>query len=190
MHFVFELWVPILLAAIGVFVVSSVLHMVIPVHRNDLKKLPGEDAFLAELRSMDVPPGEYVFPCAESMKEMGTPEMLEKFEQGPVGFLTVRNPGSINMAVTLSQWFLYTLMVSVFTAYLTHAALPPGAEYLSVFRMAGTITFLGYGLTYIPNSIWKGTHWWTTAKFLFDGLIYGLVSGGTFGWLWPSGMML
>ena len=71
MHFVHELWAPILLAAVGVFVVSSVLHMLIPIHRNDYRKLPDEDAILAYMRDAGIAPGEYVFPCPDSMKDMG-----------------------------------------------------------------------------------------------------------------------
>ncbi|GJM23957.1 MAG: hypothetical protein DHS20C16_03720 [Phycisphaerae bacterium] len=186
MHFVQELWVPILLAAVGVFVVSSVIHMLIPIHRNDYVKLPGEDAFMAQMRDIGMQPGEYVFPCPESMKEMGTPEMIEKYKLGPVGFLTIRPSGSMNMGVSLAQWFLYSLAISLVAAYLTRAALAPGSSYLSVFRFAGCVAFLGYGVSYVPNAIWKGSAWTTTAKFIFDGLLYGLVTGGVFGWLWPE----
>jgi len=186
MHFVHELWAPILLAAVGVFVVSSVLHMLIPIHRNDYRKLPDEDAILAYMRDAGIAPGEYVFPCPDSMKDMGTPEMAEKFKIGPVGFLTIRPPATINMGVTLAQWFLFSILVSICAAYLTHAALPAGSAYLSVFRFAGCVAFLCYGVSHVPDAIWKGASWTTTFKFVFDGLIYGLVTGGIFGWLWPE----
>ncbi len=186
MHFVHELWLPILLAATGVFVVSSILHMLIPIHRNDYVKLPVEDAFTSHMREIGMPPGEYIFPCPESMKEMGTPEMIERYEKGPVGFLTVMPNGTVNMGASLAQWFLYSMLMSIFVAYITHAAMPPGSSYLSVFRIAGCVAFIGYGVGYIPNSIWKGSSWTTTAKFMFDGLVYGLVTGGFFGWLWPD----
>lgn len=52
--------------------------------------------------------------------------------------------------------------------------------------MTGTVAVLAYAVTYIPDSIWKGLSWGVTAKFMFDGLIYGLVTAGTFGWLWPA----
>ena len=37
------LWLPILLSAVIVFVASSIIHMVLPVHRGDYRKLPEED---------------------------------------------------------------------------------------------------------------------------------------------------
>src|SRR2546430_13628982 len=45
------LWIPILLSAVIVFVASSILHMVLPYHRSDYKKLPDEDKVVAVLRS-------------------------------------------------------------------------------------------------------------------------------------------
>ena len=40
----------------------------------------------------------------------------------------------------------------------------------------------------ISESIWKGQSWSTTLKFVFDGLVYGLLTAGVFGWLWPGRM--
>ena len=51
--------------------------------------------------------------------------------------------------------------------------------------MAGATAFLGYSLALIQESIWKGQTWGVTFKHVFDGLIYGLLTAGTFGWLWP-----
>ncbi len=61
-----------------------------------------------------------------------------------------------------------------------------GADYLTVFRIAGTIAFLGYAGSTATESIWKGQPWSTTFKHIFDGLVYSLLTGGFFGWLWPS----
>ena len=46
-------------------------------------------------------------------------------------------------------------------------------------------TFLAYGAGPIPASIWMGKPWSVATKEVFDGLVYGLVTAGTFGWLWP-----
>lgn len=183
-----DLWLPILLSAVFVFIASSVLHMAIPIHKGDFKKLDKEDEVLASLRSAGVRPGEYMFPCAGSMKEMGTPEMQAKLKQGPVGTLIVLPGGGFNMGKCLGLWFVYTIVVSFFVAYLAALVLPVGATYSTVFRFTGTAAILGYALSNIPNSIWKGVSWSTTAKFIFDGVVYGLVTAGTFGWQWPKVM--
>jgi len=44
---------------------------------------------------------------------------------------------------------------------------------------------MSYGLGPIVNAIWKGQPWSVTLKEIFDGLVYGLLTAGTFGWLWP-----
>lgn len=186
MEFLTELWLPILLSAVFVFIASSILHMAIPIHKGDFKKLPSEDKVLGEMRAQGVQPGEYMFPCAETMKDMCTPEMQEKYKKGPVGFLTVRPSGIPRMTTNLVQWFLYSVLISIFTAYIGYHALDPGDKYLAVFRICGSAAVLAYAIANIPNSIWKGVRWSTTLKFIFDGVIYGSLTAGTFGWLWPA----
>jgi hypothetical protein len=160
--------------------------MLLPIHKGDYRKLAGEEQVLETMRSAGVTPGTYMFPCPGSMKEMSTPEMIEKFRRGPVGHLTVVPSGPPGMGKNLVQWFLYTLIVSFFVAYLTWNALWPGAEYFQVFRMAGTIAVLAYGVAVLPDSIWKGTPWRITLKFVVDGVIYGLVTAGSFAGFWPG----
>jgi len=71
-------------------------------------------------------------------------------------------------------------------AYIAGRALEPGAHYLSVFRFAGATAFFGYAFALMQQSIWYKRAWGTTFKSTFDGLIYALLTAGTFGWLWPS----
>jgi hypothetical protein len=49
----------------------------------------------------------------------------------------------------------------------------------------GTAAFLAYGLANLSNSIWKGQTWSMTIKEVIDGLVFALLTAGTFGWLWP-----
>ncbi len=181
-----SLWLPILLSAVFVFVASSVIHMASGLHKHDHVKLPQEDAVLEALRKAGVQPGSYRFPYAESMKECGTPEMLAKWQRGPVGMATILPNGSMAIGKSLAQWFVYSLVISLFAAYVGNMCLPAGTDYMRVFRVTGTVAVLGYALSNVTNSIWKGESWGTTAKFVFDGTIYGLLTAGTFGWLWPS----
>lgn len=186
MEFLAALWLPIVLSAVFVFIVSSVIHMATPLHKNDYGRVTGEEAMLAAMREAGVKPGHYMFPMADSMKEMATPEHIAKMHQGPVGFMTILPSRPINMGPNLILWFLFSLLISVFAAYLADLALPPSAHYLAVFRVAGTVAVLGHALTHIPDSIWKGLSWGITVKFIFSGVIYGLVTAGTFAWLWPA----
>jgi len=180
------LWLPILVSAALAFIASSILHMVLPIHRKDFKKVPGEDKLLEVMREIKVTPGDYVVPYSEGPKEMNSPEMVEKYNKGPVGVLTVMPSGLPNMPKLLVQWFVYCLVVSVLAAYLTGRTTGPGAEYLAVFRVAGATSFMAYSIAHISNSIWYGRSWMLTVKYVFDGLIYGLLTAGAFAWLWPD----
>jgi hypothetical protein len=177
------LWLPIVLSAVLVFVASSLIHMVLGYHAGDFDRVPDEPGVAAALR--DLPPGEYIIPKASSMKEMGDPAYVGRMEQGPVAILSVGRPGPPAMGANLAQWFLYSLVVGAAVAYVTGRALGPGAEYLAVFRMAGTAAFLAYAVALWQNPIWYFRKWSTTLKNTFDGLIYALLTAGVFGWLWP-----
>lgn len=180
-----SLWLPVLVAAVIVFVASSILHMVLPVHRSDYRKLPSEDNVMEALRRFSIPPGDYLVPCAGSPKDMKEPAFLDKMTKGPVAFMTVIASGRPKMAPSLLQWFVYCVVVGIFAGYIAGRALGPGANYLQVFRFAGCTAFVGYSLALWQDTIWFKRSWVVTLKSNIDGLIYGLLTGGTFGWLWP-----
>ncbi|HYM35348.1 MAG TPA: hypothetical protein VET48_08135, partial [Steroidobacteraceae bacterium] len=69
----FALWLPILLSAVIVFVVSSIIHMVLPWHKSDYPKLSNEDKVLDALRPLSVPPGDYMMPRPATRQEMSSP---------------------------------------------------------------------------------------------------------------------
>lgn len=180
------LWLPILLSAVIVFVASSIIHMVLPIHKSDYRKLPDEAKVLDSLRATGVTPGrEFRFPYC-TQKEMKSPEAIEKFKRGPVGLLVIMPGGEPKMGKFLGQWFLYCVVVSIFTACLTGGTRMPGVEYSAIFHVAALTAFIGYSLAQLQNSIWRGVTWGVTLKHMLDGLIYGLLTGGTFAWLWPK----
>jgi hypothetical protein len=180
-----SLWLPILLSALLVFVASSVIHMLLGYHASDFAKLPNEDATMDVLRS--APPGDYFLPYARNSEERKDPAYQEKAKRGPVGVVTIMRvemPRSFFRSLIL--WFVYAILVSTFAAYIASRALGAGTEYLEVFRFTATAAFLGYGIGVIQQSIWWGKKWSATVKTVIDGLVYGLLTGGVFGWLWPT----
>lgn len=181
-----DLWLPILVSAVFVFVVSSILHMVLPWHTSDYRQVPNEDKFMETVRNLAVPPGDYMVPRAGGREAMRSPEFVEKFKKGPVMMMTVMPGGSMAMGKNLALWFVYLILVSIFSAYVAGAALSRYAEYLEVFRFAGVAAFLSYAVAMWPMSIWYRRSWVTTLKGTIDGLIYACVTAGTFGWLWPK----
>ena len=179
------LWLPTLLSAVLVFVVSSIIHMLSPWHKGDYPKLPNEEKAMDVLRPLAIPPGEYMMPRCSSREDMRSPEFTEKMKKGPVMMLTVWPNGPAQMGKSLLLWFLYAVVVGIFAAYVVGRALPAGTEYLHVFRFAGVAAFMGYSVALWQMSIWYRRAWSTTIKITVDGLIYALLTAGTFGWLWP-----
>ena len=179
------LWLPILLSAVLVFVASSVIHMASPWHKSDYPKMPNEDQVMDALRPLAIPPGDYMVPRPQGMADMKSPEFAAKMQEGPVFVATVMPNGPMSMGRNMTMWFLYILVVSVFAGYVSGRALGQGSPYLSVFRFAGVTAFSAYSLALWQMSIWYRRAWTTTIKATVDGLIYALLTAGTFGWLWP-----
>jgi hypothetical protein len=180
-----SLWLPILLSTVLVFIVSAIIHMVLKYHNKDYTRLPNEDAVRAAIRSGNPAPAQYVVPYCSEMKEMEKPEMKQKYTEGPVAVINLMGPGVPKMGKYLIQWFIFSLVVSFFVAYIAGSAIPPGTRYLHVFRVVGATAFLAYAAGQVPAAIWMGKPWKIAWKDAFDGLVYGLVTAGTFGWLWP-----
>jgi hypothetical protein len=180
-----DLWLPILVATALVFVASNIVWMALPHHKSDAKRLPDEPAALDALGRQGLKPGLYRFPWANSMAEMKDPAFVEKLKKGPVALLTVLPSGPFNIGRQLGLWTGYLLIMGIFVAYVAGRVLGPGAPYLEVFRVAGTVAFIGYSGAQLPSSIWWGKPLGVAVKEILDGLAYALVPAGAFGWLWP-----
>lgn len=180
-----SLWLPILVAAAAVFVASSVIHMLLGYHAADYGALPAEDDVQAALRKFSLSPGDYMLP---SPGRSGKPsqEFIDRHKRGPVLMMTVMPTGEMGMARQLVLWFLYCVVIGVFTGYVAGVALAPGADYRAVFRFTGTVAFASYALALWQMSIWYRRSWATTVRSTIDGLIYALLTAGVFGWLWPG----
>jgi len=179
------LWLPTLLSAIFVFVASSVIHMVLPWHKSDYPMLPTQDKMMEAFRAFSIPPGDYLIPRPSNRQDLRSPEFAEKMKKGPVVLMTVMPSGPISMGRNLALWFVYTIVVGLFAAFVAGRALPVGALYKQVFSTVGTVAFVGYSVALWQMSIWYWRSWSLTIKTTVDGLIYALLTAATFGWLWP-----
>jgi hypothetical protein len=178
---IMDLWMPILVASVLAWIVSALVWMVFGWHKNDYAKTGNEEAARAALRGLS--PGLYSIPHAMDQKEMAKPELQKKMQEGPVAMLAIMPSALPKMGVLLGSSFIFNVLVSVFCAYMVSRTVAADASYLQVFRVAGTTAFAAYGLAYIQESIWFGRPYSVTAKNLLDALLYGLVTGGAFGWL-------
>ncbi len=179
------LWLPILLSSVIVFVASSIIHMASPWHKSDYPRMANEDQVMDALRPLAIAPGDYMVPRPSSMADMKSAEFKAKVERGPVMIATVMPNGQTSMARNLGMWFVYLIAVGIITAYVAAHALLPGAPYRAVFRFAGLVSFVAYALALWQLSIWYRRSWGITFKATVDGLIYGLLTAGTFAALWP-----
>jgi hypothetical protein len=179
-----SLWLPIVVAALGVFIASSIIHMATPWHQSDFASVPDQARAMAALRSFNLQPGDYVLPRPGNRQEMSSAEFTELAKQGPMVTMTVL-PGQVVIAKNLVLWFVYCIVVALCAAYIAGAALPPGAAAKKVFQFAGATAFFGFALGLWQQTIWYNRSWVTTLKSNIDGLIYALVTAGVFAWLWP-----
>ncbi len=183
-----DFWLPVLVAAVGVFVVSSLFHMVSRHHKSDWSPVPDEDGLMSQLTSQGVKaPGTYMFPHHDG-DGMPDEAFMKRYEAGPAGMLILCKPGPMNMGKTLMQWFAYCVTTGAFTAYICVAAQVKGTDFMTAFQVAGAVAFGCYAWAEMAACIWKSVPSHVTAKFLMDGLAYGLVTGAVFGWLWPAAM--
>ena len=180
-----SLWLPIVLSAVIVFAAAIVVWMVLPHHKTDWAGIPNEGSLLEALRGLGLGRGQYIFPRGMTSEGRKDPDAKADVERGPAGYLVLIEPGPPNMGKNLGLYFLFNLGVSLMVGYLASRTLAAGTEYLQVFRVAATIGFLAYGAAEIPGAIWYGRSWSSTLKTLIDALVFGLLMGGVFGWLWP-----
>jgi len=181
-----QLWLPIVGSAVLTWIASGLIHMIIKYHNSDFQKLANEDEVAAAVGQGSPKLGLHHFPHCADMSEMANESMQEKFKKGPVGMVIIFPNGMPNMGKYLGQQFAYFLVGSTLLAYCASFALPPGADFMTVFRVFTAIGFLAYGWATIPYSIWFGFQWSITVKYLIDAMIYAIVVAATFGWLWPA----
>jgi hypothetical protein len=186
MHDLPALWLPILATAVLVFIASSVVHMVFKWHNSDYRKVANEDEVMAALRAGSPTPGQYVFPHCSDMKQMQDDAMKNKYEQGPVGIITLLRPGMPNMGKHLAQWFVFCLVMSTAFAAIAVQTFGLAANPHEAGHLIGLVSFLTFFSGSVMSAIWMGKPWGIVAKDLLDSLIYSTVCALTFMWLWPT----
>lgn len=178
---IIDLWLPILASAAVCFVMSAIIWTALKYHNSDYTKFDDEEKVRAALKGAK--PGYYLLPYCLDPAEMNKPEVQQKYEEGPFAYVTMQPNGIPTMGPKFIGMILYFLAVGVVCAYFVTRLLAPDAEYLAVFRVAGTVAFIANGFAVVPESIWFGRPWSMTIKNMIDALIYGLLTGGVFGWL-------
>lgn len=186
MNALLALWLPILLSAVVVFVISSLVHMVIKWHAPDYRGFSNEDAVREVIRAGHPTPGPYVLPWCSDMKEMGSEAMLQKYREGPVGHITLAPSGAPNLGKSLGTWFLFSLVIAKVAAFLaTQVYGLDHAHAAAAAWLIGAVSFIAYGFGTITETIWMARPWSSSVKYLLDAALYATGSGFVFFWLWP-----
>ncbi len=186
MNTLLSLWLPILLSAVVVFIISSLVHMVFKWHAPEYKGFANEDAVREAINAGNPSPGQYVLPYCKDMKDLANEAMMKRLQEGPVGFVRLGAKGAHNMGKSLGIWFLFSLVVSVVAAYLAVRLFGLDPEKArAAAKLIGAVSFIAYGFGGVPESIWLARPWTSTAKYLLDAALYGLGTGAVFYWLWP-----
>lgn len=180
------LWMPILVSAVFVFITLALVHMMPAWHQDDMAAVPAEEKAMDTLRTLNLRPGEYRFPYGRTTAEMTAPAFVEKMKTGPVGTMTIRPNGELEMGKMFGFWFLYSLLIGVLVAYVAGHTHERGAPFMEVFRVSSAVAFCCYSVAHWQNWIWWGRSTRFTLTYSVDGLLYALVTGATFGWLWPK----
>lgn len=180
-----QLWLPIIVSAAVVFIASGLAWMVLPHHKPDWKTLPDQEGVLEKLRAMNLPPAQYMFPCCADSKAMKDPEFKKMWEAGPHGTLLIR-ASKPSFGMNLLLVFIFYLVVGIFVGYVGTVALDAGAPFRTVFRITGTVAVIAYVFGGIPNAIFFGRSARSVLMDIIDGVVYGLLTGLIFAWLWPA----
>jgi len=184
---VLSLWLPIVVSAVVVFVASFLAWSVLPHHKPDLRPLAREqeDQLLGWVQSADVKPGMYMFPGCADGKQMKDPEFRRRWEAGPWGTLNLlRSKPSFSR--NLICVFVFYLVVGILVAYVGGLGVKAGASFTDVFQVTGTAAVMAYALGFIPHGIFFGRSCRSMFFDVVDGVVYGLLTGAVFGWLWPA----
>ncbi len=178
------LLLPILVSAVLVFLVSGFLHMATPWHHGDFKQVPNEDTLADALRPVLPPPGDYLIPAPPGGRaEARATGFAEKYRRGPVMMFTVLPPGETAMTRPLALWFVYTLVVSALAALVAGPVVPHYPP--ALLHLTLNAAFLAYAAALWQQTIWFRRSWVTTLKSTLDALLYAVITGFVFLWLWP-----
>ncbi|HJV21767.1 MAG TPA: hypothetical protein VJ570_03670 [Holophagaceae bacterium] len=179
----FDLWKAIGVSTLAISVASTLLWVAIPFwRRKGYGRLENEADIMATLTQ--APSGQWALPAVDWARVDA--DRKAEIRKGPIGYLVLRNPGEYSAGKALLQYFGFLALVMVFVAYVVGHTLPFGAHYRHVYRLAGACTTLAFAFHTVPDSIWRGKPWAATLEQFIDSLVYGMVVGGMFGWLWPK----
>lgn len=180
-----SIWLAVVVSAVAVWIASSIVHMLLGYHKADYSGFSNEDEVRAAIRKGGPAPGYYSVPHVEEMKSLGQPEVKAKFVEGPRALIALVPNGPPTMGKELAMWFGLNLLVSFLVGYVARHSLTPATDGRTVLRIAASVAFIAYGIGPLVDKIWRGLPTGNVVRALIDAVIYALVTGAVFFWLWP-----
>ncbi len=184
-----QLWLPILIATVCVFFASSIIWMLLPYHKPDIKAIPNEAEFDEAINKLGIAPGFYMYPNCQNAKDMKSEAFKARWESGPWGTINVMGHQP-NFAMNLLKTFIAYGLITVMVAYISGMALGPGADYMNVFRVVATAGILGHCMGALAGSFFLGTPTRFIVTCFIDGVIFALITAGVFASMWPAAQSL
>jgi hypothetical protein len=184
MELILPLWLPIVLSAAAVWIVSLIVWTALPHHKGDFIGLPDEDGFMDYIRKSGIKPGNYAFPDARTRAAMQSEKVQKAWKDGPVGHFTLW-PTPLTMGGKMFGTFIVFLGVSALIAYLTRVALPSATPFAKVFQFATLAGILAYCFSSIPSALWWSSYRRTIAANVIDGILFAVITGAILAWRWP-----
>lgn len=184
-----QLWLPILIATVCVFFASSIIWMLLPYHKPDIKAIPNEAEFDEAINKLGIAPGFYMYPNCQNAKDMKSEAFKARWKSGPWGTINVMGHQP-NFAMNLLKTFIAYGLITVMVAYISGMALGPGADYMNVFRVVATAGILGHCMGALAGSFFLGTPTRFIVTCFIDGVIFALITAGVFASMWPAAQSL
>src|SRR5258707_5441011 len=108
MDLLIPLWLPILLSAAAVWVISLIVWIALPHHKQDFIGLRHEDGFIDYIRRSGIKPGNYVFPDFRGREAMQSTKTQNTLEEGADGQLSGW-PTPVTMGIKMVSTFIVYL---------------------------------------------------------------------------------
>ena len=118
-----DLWLAIVVSAAVCWVASAIVWTLLKYHNSDYSRLADEEAARAALKGNA--PGFYLMPYCIDPAEMKNPETRQKYEEGPLAYITMLPNGMPAMGGKLVAQFVYFLVVGILCAYFVSRTLAP-----------------------------------------------------------------
>ena len=180
-----QLWLPIIIATVCVFFASSIIWMLLPYHKPDIKFIPNEGEFDEAISKLNIAPGFYMYPNCQDAKDMKGDAFKARWKSGPWGTINVLGQQP-NFGINLLKTFIAYGVITVMVAYIAGLAMGPGADYMEVFRVVATAGILGHCMGALAGSFFMGTPTRFIITSFIDGVIFALITAGVMASMWPA----